>query len=269
MMIDNKAYRLIWLEEDTQLIVVRSNGLMRIYKRYEDEKSIFHDTLWLEDCYKEIKIIMKSGHHSNIKYYYALLADENGTHSIIELISKEAILSEFQFNHLKIVHKEIEPVPFLTPEVVDVIFRIFVRKKKMYGLYSLRKGFVFGPYKYETIEIHNYGVILDDKYAIDNDGFVMDITEYDRNGYDLYISKDKKKYLLFLDQKEGMLYPMTKDDYDENIMIAETDHEIFKYDITTGECKCEFKRNDYEVDLSKYGDIAYEGYSKLELGLED
>ena len=267
-LIENRVYRLLWLKEDIQLIIIKSNGLMRVYKRYGDEEA-YRDILWLDEGYKEIKRIMKSSHNSETKYYYAILTDENGTHSIMEIVSKESILSNYQYNHLKIVYKEIEPFSSCTPEIVDVIYRVHNKKKKLYALYSLKEGFLFGPYNYKEIEMHNCGVILDNKYAVENYGYSMDLTEYDCDENDLYISKDKKRFFLFLDQDEEMFHILKKDDYDDNIMITETEHEIFKYDLSTKSCRCELKRMDYEIDLSKFNDIAYEGYSRLELGLED
>ena len=267
---ENKAYRLIWLEDDCQLIIIKSNGLVRIYKRYEDEKGIFHDSLWLEDAYNELNIIMKSGSLSDRKFCYVGLTDECGSHSIIEVVNKEPILNEYQPNHYKIVYKKITPVRFCTPEITCVVYRVLNKRKKTYALYSLTEGFIFGPYNYEKIETLRNGVILDNKIAVENCGTQIDLINYEYDGGGVYISKDKKKYLLFLDQKDNMFVPMTKDDYDDNIMIAETDYEIFKYNKTTGECRCEPIQNNYhEADWSQYADIVYEGHSKLELGLED
>lgn len=263
-----KAYRLFRLDEDYQLIVIKSKGLLKVYKR-EEYDEIYRDTLWLDDAFQKIVIIMKSGARVDNKYCYVLLIDENGSHRIMELVSRKRILSEYQYNHLKIVHKEIEHNRFSGSEILDVTYRVFNKKKKVYALYSLKEGYLFAPYKYDKIDVFCCGVILDDHIAVENNGEVINLANYERKDYDIFIRKDKERYMLLLDQEGFMFYFLQKDDLDDNILIAETEHKIYKYDLSTEECMCETKRFDHEIDWREYNDIAYEGHNRLELGLED
>lgn len=236
---ENKTYRLLSLdEEECHLIIIKSNGLIWFYKQYEDDKGVCQDSLWLEDGFKEVKIIMKSGSSSDKRYCFVYLTDECGSHSIMEVVNKIPILDEYQPNHYKMVYKKISLDTNNTSETNDVIYRLFIRKKKNYALYSLRKGFIFGPYNYKNIDMHRNGVILDNRIAVENCGITFDLTNYIYDG-GVYVRKDKKEYLLFLDQKEKMFVPMEKDYSDDNYMIAETEYDIFKYNKTTGECRCQ------------------------------
>ncbi len=256
---DNRPFILLWLNDFTQLVIIKSEDLEWIYKRQKDDMGDYKDTLWLEDGYKDIKIIMKSNTGSEKKYCFVRLTDEAGTRSIMEVVNKEPVLEEYQPNHYKIVSVK-QNTLYGSSETLDVIYRILNKRKNNYALYSLLKGFIFGPYKYEKIEKHRNGVILDEKIALENCGDVIDLTNYDYQGGGVYIRKDKKVYLLFLDQEESMFVPMEKDYSDDNVMIAETEHEIFKYDKTTGECKChQLRNNQLEDDWSKYDDIVFEG----------
>lgn len=269
-MFENKAYNLIWLENGfIQIIVIKSNGFIKIYKRYIDNGE-FIDKLWIDDEFRDVEIIMKSGYDSDEKYCYVHLIDSLGYNSILEIVNKKPILQDYQYNHIKMVFKRIEPEQFHKPVVEEVVYRVLNKRKKIYALYSLKKGFLFGPYEYKEIDMNNGGVILDKKYAVENYGEVLDLSNYEKLGYEIYFDKEKDKYLLFLDQKDGMFIHMYEDDVDNNIVCAETEYEIFKYDKTTGECTCEPLRGFSGItDWSQYNDIVYEGHSRLELGLDD
>ena len=157
----------------------------------------------------------------------------------------------------------------------DIVVSFLDRQTKTFSILSLLdKKYVFAPCQYTDIEEYQNGVVIDKKTAVDNDGFVTDLSGYKclDNGC-IYHNEETDKYLLLLDKEGGLFHAPRKDDDDDNILIVEFD-----------DCICRFDKKEETIDWEKIYDdvpmgwsqqeldeaanIAYEGHSRLELGLD-
>lgn len=265
----NKKYRL-YQGEYYVIYCQKKNGMIRIYQhipdRYHDDYS--NDEIWIDGIYADIRLLWKNGYNSNgNRFCYVILEELNGKGKIVEILQKQTILEKFRYDSFKGVTKR--TIYEKDDHKEDLVIRFLNKNTKFYALFSIAEKFIFGPYNYVDIQEYQYGVELDNKVVVDNDGEVLDISGYINESY-VYYNKDKDNYLFFIDEEGSVYYEPEQDENDEDVLKVELEKYIYFYNRKTEEFDrkpvCE---NDYEVDWSQYNDIAYEGYSRLELGLED
>lgn len=271
----NKRY-IIYKGEFNVLYCKKKNGFIRIYEHIPEWKHDDYndDVLWIEGDYKDLRLLLRYKYENEEPFCneneepfcYLILKDINDKGIIIELLNKKVILSGFQYDSYcgakkRTIYRDYN-------EIEDVI-TIFINEKTNYfALYSIVDKFIFGPYNYKKIEKYQYGVKLDDKTVVDYLGYVTDITGYDYNGM-IWYNKEKDAYLMEIDEEGSVFYEPEQDDEDEDILKVELENCIYTYNKQTEELdRTPINNDEHEIDWSDYADIAYEGYSRLELGLD-
>ena len=102
---------------------------------------------------------------------YILIQYQNDQACIKEIISKKIIVRSFDINSYKLYRNY-----FYNSD--DRIIRFL--EEKTISLLSLKNGYIFGPYRYNSIEEYELGAIVDGKYAIEYYGGVKDLHDYER-----------------------------------------------------------------------------------------
>ena len=220
------------------------------------------DFPWIDEDFVDIRLLTRESE----KYCHVILKEPDGKGCIIELLSKQIVYDNFTFDSFKGVAKRRS----------DVVVSFLDKQKKTFSIRSLlEKEYVFGPYQYADIEECRYGVVLDKKTAVDNDGFVTDLSGYKclDNGC-IYHNEETDKYLLLLDKEGGLFHEPRKDENDDNILIVEFDDCICRLNIKEERIYWEKNYDDdvpmgwSQQELDEAANIAYEGHSRLELGLD-
>ena len=179
------------------------NGLFFIYRRcYEPEIRPNHreEVICFEKGYKKIKLLLYNNSSSE-PYCYILLKDINDEWSIVELVDKKIILSGIENKSIKDVKRR----TLLWNERKgdddkDAVIVICNENKRMYSLFSLKKGYIFGPYTYNTKELWDWGAVLDSHIEVQDDGYVFDFSDYETKDGEIYYNKEKDDYKIFIDE---------------------------------------------------------------------
>ena len=257
---DNKRYRIIRVD-NFEIYAIKKHGLFYIYA-HEDN----NDCLWLNEGYTDIKIQQRNGSFSKPEYCYLMLKDEYGLCTIIEILSKSIKMC---FNDYQCIRKYKRKIEIDDEEQNDIVYVLWDKDDMWYSVRSLMKGFLFNTYDYSNIKQYSCGAILDNKIAVDIEGYSFDISSYEEINYEgIYYSKEKNDYLYLLNDNRTLFVTMKEDPEDENILRVELDDRIITYNKVTEEFFTKHIEN-FEDDWSQYNDIAFEGYSRLELGLDD
>ena len=165
----------------------------------------------------------------------------------------------------------------------DALLVFLNKRKKTCFVISLRKGFLFGLYHYKSIKEYENGFIVDDEYAIDRTGEVIDLSFLNKKD-NVYYDKNSLRFYYFDDCYSRILNRMQFDFNEEkNSYCAyyRKGDELYIFDTRTNEIE---KRIDSPcIDEGEYdngsgswsyeelrdaADIAYGGFSPLELGLD-
>lgn len=245
---------------------VKNYDFILIYEHnYVNRRNYDHDLPWIFEGYKDIVFLAKGNKLGSWSpYYFVLLRQKDGFGIIMELWSKTVILKDFNFDDYRGKYR----VPnFAAYESNgDAIVRFQDTSNKVFSLYSLAKDYIFGPYKYEKAVEYQNGIVLDGKIAVKFDGSVYNLEGYEYNG-EVYVNKEKDSYILIVDDEYDFYLWM--DDIGDGNLIAETCRYRYKFNKENQKLKREKINYHGEDDWSRYSDIAYEGYSRLELGLDD
>ena len=264
----NKRYRICG-GDYYFLYCKKVNNIIRIYEHIpdRDDDNYRNDDIWIDGEFTDIKLLWKNDYISSEKFCYVIVKESNGKGKIIELIKKQTILEKFQYNSFKGAAKR--TIGDIGDDKEDLVIRFLNKKTKYFALFSVKEKFIFGPYNYNYIEEYQYGVELDNKTVVDNDGYVQDLSGYINEG-PVFYNKEKDSYLFFIDEEGSVYFEPEQDEEDEDVLKVELENYIYTYNKKTEEFdRKQVYENDYDVDWSQYNDIAYEGYSRLELGLED
>lgn len=242
------------------------------------------EELWLDKNYKDFIVLKKDGDYltprgqypfvnNKDESCYILLKEIDDTGTLMELLNQKVLLLNILWKNCKFAVRTVGCYP---NEKTDVVIRLWYKKEKSYSLYSIVEGYIFGPYHYSIIEEHASYDVLDSTLYIENNGRRRDLSKYyvkeietDTYSYEVYFNENDDVFIM-LDR----LYYMSPDEYEDNIRECETENVIYKYDISTEKLELEIKSNDFDniwtyQELRDAADIAYEGNSRLELGLED
>lgn len=168
----------------------------------------------------------------------------------------------------------------------DLVLHIETNDGKC-GYYSIEKGWLVQPEKVEICDIYDNYVIFN-QYIINSRGSleqfnsllklvnkIGQISAYYDSSQNKYVIIDSNGFIYsYLQEIEpGILISNELDSYHEYQIILNTSTKELSFKSNPN-----YRRHDYYencsapgeyYDLSKYSDIAYEGHSRLELGLED
>jgi len=267
--------------------VIFENDEITIYARrkyaspkYASLKILFHlpyqdskkDEEYISGCFKDIDLIIKE-EFDYVRYCYVVLKDKDGKGEIVELIQKKSILKGFSYKHFvgsTIKHTEDERL-----KPADVILRFHNRREKIYTLFSLSHELIFGPFHYREIQEYENGVILNDKIGVENDGSVINLFLYSLSEKaPVYNSRVGKNSIALIDEAGKLFYEMHPCRSNKDKMSVTAGNFEFFYD--RGKDVFSFRKlpPDNECggwtqeELEEAADIAYEGHSRLELGLD-
>lgn len=263
--IDNRKY--ILARDDYRVFyAIKRRGNISIWINVEGEDE---DRRVLDEDFKDVYLCSKKVSYGYMDYCYLFLRNKDDQCSIIDITSLE-VVKQFDFQELmKKYRRTINEDNEDGEGIQDYVIILWNKEKKVYSIWSLLKGYIFEPYEYTTIEIYSEGVILDGKNAVDNCGCSLDISDYEEITGPVYYNKKNDKYLFLVDE-DGVLFDLMREKGEEgNIFEIETNYNIYTFNSETQELKSSSIPPDDYYDLSKYSDIAYEGYSRLYLGLED
>lgn len=275
---------LIYKDKYGFLLYLRKNN--RFLNIYSSERNC-PEELWLDNNYKDFIVLKKDGDklpqrvqdlfttnkNETEESCYILLKEIDDTGTLMELLNQKVLLANILWKNCKFAVRTVGCYP---NEKTDVVIRLWYKKEKSYSLYSIVEGYIFGPYHYSIIEEHASYDVLDSTLYIENNGRRRDLSEYyvkeietDTYSYEVYFNENDDVFIM-LDR----LYYMSPDEYEDNIRECETENVIYKYDMSTEKLELEIKTNDFDniwtyQELRDAADIAYEGHSRLELGLED
>lgn len=260
-MVENRKYKIF--KDDYQFyFAIRKRGRISFWLKSEiEEKKIY------EGFFTEINLLLKSyNSYYDCEGCYLFLEDINNLCSIFEIIDNK-IVKIFGSHELRKIYT-------MTNEKKerDVVIIICNKEKKIYSIWSILRGDIFGPYEYTGIENYNYGVLLDKVIAVEDNGCNYNISHLNRVCDSVYYDKNNEGYMFLVDEDDSLFKWMERDEEDENLYKIETNDNIYTFNSETQELDCKFlprRDDDYDDDLSKYSDVAYEGYSRLYLGLDD
>lgn len=281
----NKRYRICTVSrmgffspvEDYTLYSILRNGIIHIYKHdvtscennyFNPSCDFSNDPRWIEEGFLDVKLLWRIAVEGEVSACYVILKELNGNGRVIELLGKNTIMRDFLFNsYVGGTYKR----GFFNDEIKDTILRFWNREKKYFELYSIRERKIIFSYNYISIDFYDKGVILDERVAVAYYGFIKDFSGYEYDN-EMFYDKEKNDYWMIVDErkKDGQfMAPFEQDEYNKDILKLDTDNFTYTYNKKTEELKREQHRYEESIDWSEYADVAYEGYSRLSLGLED
>lgn len=219
------------LEGDLYISAVYKDGLFSIIGHPEWCEDNSRDIEWINGKYKSVRVIYDSNeYNTNNKQCYVILKDINGNGVIIDLLTKETIKKDFPYDEYKSCTKRTIELNYEYKD--DLVLKFLNDKKKSFSLYSISEGYIFGPYDYKDVKEFQYGVILDNKIAVENDGWTNDLSLYNNDGQVYF---NEKEYLLFVDEDGCLFTFMDEDENNDSILKAETKDYIYTYNKETEE----------------------------------
>ena len=258
--------------DNLKIYAIRNNGYIRIL--YHNNKENYQeDKPWIDGIYKDLKqlctIYNKKG---ELCAYYLYLRGLRRNCKIIELYNKKITIDNFLMHEFDGWFKKDNFIQINNPN--ECILRFHNRNRKIYALYTVKGDCLFGPYKYSTIEKWSNGVLIDEKFIVENNGQIYDVSKYKDLGQNIYFDRETNNYFILLDHRDSLLFKLEESFKDENIYTIDVDDGILKYNSQNNELVFETNDNKPRVEwtqeeLEEAAEIAYEGYSRLELGLED
>ena len=227
---------LFYTEEKEMIIsVIVKSGYIRIVgSLLIDEENRYRP--WIKGRYKDFRYLSHKD-ELGMHCYYVLLKKINGKGVLIELVKRETIMDDVDYDTF---HQCLPHVMDYCKHIVAPIISFWNKEEKTYALYTPSKGMIYGPHHYQEIEEYKYGVILDGKIALCNSGYKADLSTCTNLGNVFYRQEDDE-YLLFVDE-DGQLYRhMNKDEKNESILYLETKKHFYKYNKETGELNNELR----------------------------
>lgn len=262
-MISNKT--ILIKNNNIKIYAVIENGVFQIFI-HDIAKD--KDEVWVKGQYCNIKFISKTDFLEKDKYYYVILKGLDGEGSLVDLITGKTILEDFNFDdylgHYKYIRSENQK------NITHIEMSFNKKEEKEFSLFSIAEmKYIIGPKKYNSIEICRNGVILDNTYAIEKIGRIIDLSEYYYSEKSkVYINKKKKSFLVKFDY-EGMLFYELHKSRRKGILITRLQYTYYFYNIAEDKLyKKTLSHGWTKRELAEATEIAYEGHSRLELGLE-
>lgn len=226
------------------------------------------DEIWVNGQYNNMKFICKTDLLDTVKYYYVILKKLDGEGSLVDLLSGKILLENFRFDDF-VDHNYY--VSIENNKAVTHVGLWFNNKRdKEFSVFSIADmKYIVGPLNYNSIEICRNGVILDKRFAIEKLGRTIDLSEYNYSEKSrVYINKEKKKYLVQFDHEGSIFYNLHKS-REKGILTVRLHNSCYFYNIAEDRLYKKVPNHGWtKRELAEAADIAYEGYNRLELGLE-
>ena len=282
----NKRYKICTVSdfiprgEDFTLYTIKRNNIIHIYKHDESSHDFSNDTFWIKEGFADLKLLWRCAleyRDEGEPACYVIVRELNGSGRVVELLSKRDVIKEFQIKHYRgcaynYDYKYSNESYWDYKEIItDAILCFWNQERKNFSLFSIKDRKFFFTYDYKYISVYNRGVILDDKLAVEYDGFIHDFTGYEFDGQ-MFYNREKDEYWMIIDENEQngcFIASFEHDDNNENILTLNSEEFTYTYNKKTEELKRKQNCQEEVTDWSDYTDIAYEGYSRLYLGLED
>lgn len=220
---------LFYMEEKEMIIsVIFKSGYIRIVcSLIIDEEKRYRP--WIKGRFKNFRFLSHKD-ELGIHCYYVLLKKINGKGILIELVKKEIVMDDVDYDTF---HQCLPKVMDYCKHIVVPVISFWNKKEKTYALYTPSKGMLYGPHHYQEIEEYKYGVILDKRYAVCNHAYYCDLSKFLKLG-GVYYQKESDSYIIFVDEDMALYRHMGEDKYDKSILIVETNKHIYKYNKETG-----------------------------------
>ncbi len=159
---DNKLYSL----DNSSLYIKKADKKLYIYRRLRADKLLDHyELISVEKNLFAIEPLMQSAIiidedcdlDFKANFFYVLLQYANQQVCIKELLSQRIVLKVNDEKDCKIVGKRNlyrwdGKTRFESQDVEDIIIRLWNADCKNIAFYSIRKGYIFGPYNYSKID---------------------------------------------------------------------------------------------------------------------
>ncbi len=219
-----------------QIYYIKKNNQIYYYNIHNPQSQNRHEELRsIEKSYNHIVSLIYgiTDYGAESDYAYVLLWDDSGRSCIKDILSGKVLLDGFNKCHLQKVHKILDDEERY---IKDFLFSIdkWGENDKEFFIYSLLEGYVFGPYKYSNIERYENGSIIDEKYVVEYNGFVEDISGYEKidEKNNVYYNKESDCWFILEDEGEEFLHYLDDSDYSE-IKEAEVGDYLYRYNIET------------------------------------
>lgn len=248
------------------------HGLYYVYQ-VDSSNGTTSESLLNKDGYLNIEPLWINNNANESPAVYCLLENYLGDVCIMEIISKEIVLYNFDLSDYRSRAVVYNDKKGLDLRIIDTIIGLLTKGIKRFALLSLKNGYVFGPYKYTTIEEYKYGVILDNETIAENIGVITDISGYVKQGSVFYNEEDAN-CILVIDEKDKFFILLRPNKSNPNTFEAVYNNKFYSYDIIANKLtKKDIPIPDYsdrDIDQWTASDsyYAYEGHSELELGLD-
>jgi len=243
------------------------NGLFYIYKSDMIDGDI-RGRQWLSDSFLHVLPLWINYDNEN-PACYCLLENYLGDGFIMELISQKIVLKDFNYFDFRSKSEVLNNKKGFEMKIIDTMVGFIDKQNKIFSLFSISNGFVFGPYTYTEIDEFKSGVVLDGKTIVMNSGFTKDIEGYSKID-ELYYNEPKNQYLLISEITNK--FPLILEPDDEDIFKLETcyDNNIYIYDVIKKRLtKVEQEYEDHDQQWTTADSYyAFEGHSELELGID-
>ncbi len=206
---------------------------------------------------------------------YLLLENSKGEAFVMEIVNKKIIIDGFFYSDYLGFRQEINGKGF-DMKITDTIVGIADHLDYKFYLYSLRKGFIFGPYPYNEIEKFAYGFILDKNTAINYNGQKFDITGYvkEKKVGNVFYNEEKMKCLLIIGKSLDFTMLIMEPCSHVEFLFSVTHKDVeYTYNIIKQKLSSRNINDDLEDDIGYQWSAsdsyyAFEGHSELELGID-
>lgn len=263
---------ILYKNSTLEIYTTLRHGLYYVYEVVSTNGSK-SESLWNKNGYLNIEILWINNDADESPAVYCRLEDYLGDLCIMDIISKKKILDNFELSDYRSTTAINNKKEGFDLKIVDTIIGLLFKDEKRFALFSIRKGYVFGPYNYTDIEEYKNGVILDNETIVENNGEVTDLSRYIKQG-DVYYNEDNNKCILIIDEKENFFISLNPKKNCPNKFEAEYNNKFYSYNIIANELskkdipKSYLLDRDEDIWTAEDSYYAYEGHSELELGLD-
>ena len=263
---------ILYKNSTLEIYTTLRHGLYYVYEVFSTNGSK-SESLWNKNGYLNIEILWINNDADESPAVYCRLEDYLGDLCIMDIISKKKILDNFELSDYRSTTAINNKKEGFDLRIVDTIIGLLFKDEKRFALFSIRKGYVFGPYNYTDIEEYKNGVILDNETIVENNGEVTDLSRYIKQG-DVYYNEDNNKCILIIDEKENFFISLSPKKNCPNKFEAEYNNKFYSYNIIANELskkdipKSYLLDRDEDIWTAEDSYYAYEGHSELELGLD-
>lgn len=271
---DNMWTWVLFENNEMQIYSQRLNGLYYIF--YSTPSTDSNSKIrWINDEFINIILLWDDSKNKEYPKCYYLLENYLREAYIIDILNKKIILKDFERRDFKGSSPVYNKKKGINYGIIDTYIRFVNQEEKKLSFYSLSKGLFIRSQSFDEIELYRNGYILNKKTLFNNIGDVReDITGYvkETKVENVYYNEQKGNCILLLDHVDKLFLVLESDEEDVLIFEAIYNEKNYKYNIGSQELKIFNAPKDYEDVPDNWtaadASCAYEGYSRLELGLD-